>query len=109
MADKLATFTDANWDKEVIGSAMPVLVDFWAEWCQPCKALVPIIEAVAEEYDGRLRVGKLNVEENYDVPARYAVSALPTLLLIKGNTVLEQRKSLISRDDLGKLLAPHLR
>jgi thioredoxin 1 len=108
MAEKVATFTDANWDKEVVGSATPVLVDFWAEWCQPCKALVPIIEAVAEKYAGRLRVGKLNVEENYDIPARYTVSGLPTLLLLKGNRVLEQRKSLISRDDLVKLIEPHL-
>ena len=109
MADKVATLTDANWDKEVMGSATPVLVDFWAEWCQPCKALLPIIEAMAEKYDGKLRVGKLNVEENFDIPARYAVNGLPTLLLIKGDKVLEQRKSLISKDDLGKLLEPHLR
>jgi thioredoxin 1 len=109
MADKVATFTDGNWEKEVVGSATPVLVDFWAEWCQPCKALVPIIEAVAEKYGDKLRVGKLNVEENYDVPARYTVNGLPTLLLLKAGKVLEQRKSLISRDDLVKLVEPHLR
>ena len=109
MADRVATFTDANWKTEVEGSATPVLVDFWAEWCQPCKALVPIIEAVAEKYDGKLRVGKMNVEDDYDVPARYAVTGLPTLLLLKGDKVLEQRKSLISRDDLVKLLEPHVR
>jgi len=109
MAGKVATFTDQNWEQEVVGSATPVLVDFWAEWCQPCKALVPIIEAVAERFDGKLRVGKLNVEDNFDVPARYTVSGLPTLLLIKGSQVLEERKSLISKDDLVKLLEPHLR
>lgn len=108
MAGKVATFTDANWESEVVGSATPVLVDFWAEWCQPCKALVPIIEAVAEQYDGKLRVGKLNVEDNYDVPARYTVSGLPTLLLLKGGRVLEERKSLISKNDLLKLVEPHL-
>ena len=109
MAGKVATFTDENWEKDVVGSATPVLVDFWAEWCQPCKALVPIIEAVAERFDGKLRVGKMNVEENYDVPARYTVSGLPTLLLLKGGQVLEERKSLVSRDDLVKLVEPHLR
>jgi thioredoxin 1 len=64
---------------------------------------------VAEKYDGKLRVGKLNVEENFDVPGRYAVNGLPTLLLLRGDKVLEQRKSLISRDDLVKLIEPHLR
>jgi thioredoxin 1 len=108
MAGKVTAFTDANWKAEVEGSATPVLVDFWAEWCQPCKALLPIIEALAEKYDGKLRVGKLNVEENFDIPARYAVSGLPTLLLLKQGKVLEERKSLISRDDLVKLVEPHL-
>src|SRR5262245_59916968 len=108
MADSLEVLTDQNWEKEVLGSPRPVLVDFWAEWCQPCKALVPTLEAVAAHFGSKLRIGKFNVEENNDVPYKYNINRLPTLLVLKGGQVSEQRVGLISREDLIKLIGPHL-
>ena len=104
MSSKIATFTDQNWQSEVLGSPHPVLVDFWAEWCVPCRTLVPAIEAVAAHYDGKLRVGKLNVEENIEVASRYGITGLPTLMIFKGGQVSEQRVGLISKDGLVKLI-----
>ena len=108
MADKLTAFTDANWAALVVGSKEPVLVDFWADWCVPCKTLTPIIESIAEHFAGRLKVGKMNVEENPDVPIQYDVRSLPTLLLLKGGQVAEQRLGLVSKENLIKLVEPHL-
>ena len=105
---KLAEYTDANWEAEVMASPEPVLVDFWADWCQPCKALVPTIEAVAEQYKGRLKVGKVNVEENDAVAFRYSITTLPTLMLFNHGQVSEQRVGLISQDKLVKLIEPLL-
>ena len=108
MANAVATLTDQNWDQEVLGAPQPVLVDFWASWCAPCRALAPAVEAVATQYAGRLRVGKLNVEENSDIPFRYNITTLPTLLILKGGQVAEQRIGLMSKDALVKLVDEHL-
>lgn len=104
----LQTYTDANWEAEVMASSEPVLVDFWADWCAPCKVLVPTIEAVAEQFKGRLKVGKMNVEENDAVPFRYSITTLPTLMIFKKGQVSEQRVGLISKDNLAKLIEPLL-
>ena len=108
MSETIATYTDDNWQAEVLGSDRPVLVDFWAEWCVPCKTLVPAIEAVARQFDGKLRVGKLNVEENSQVPYQYNITTLPTLMVIKGGVVSEHRVGLLSREALVKLVEPHV-
>src|SRR5262249_38076858 len=108
MADKLETFTDQNWAQSVLGADKPVLVDFWAEWCAPCKAMAPDLEAVASQYEGRARVGKLNVEENEQVPFQYGITAMPTLLVLKGGKVAEQRVGKMSREQLARLLDAHL-
>jgi thioredoxin 1 len=108
MADHVLTFTDQNWEKEVATSEKPVLVDFWAEWCKPCLAMVADLQAVAETYAGRLRVGKVNVEENNDVPFRYNITAMPTLLVLKAGKVLDQRVGKMSKDALAKLVEPYL-
>jgi thioredoxin 1 len=108
MADSVATLTEQNWQQEVLKSREPVLVDFWAEWCQPCKALTPTVEALAREYQGRLKVGKVNVDEFPDVAGRYNITTLPTLLLIKNGMVSEQRVGLVKKEVLAKLIEPHL-
>jgi thioredoxin 1 len=108
MSEKIATFTDQNWAQDVLASDKPVLVDFWAEWCAPCKAMVPDLEAVATQYEGRVRVGKMNVEENDKVPFEYGITAMPTLLVLKGGKVAEQRVGKMGREQLAKLLDSHL-
>ncbi len=104
MAANIDVFNDQNWVNEVLGADKPVLVDFWAEWCAPCKAMVPDLEAVAAQYAGRVRVGKLNVEENDNVPYQYGITAMPTLLVFKGGKVAEQRVGKLSREALVKLI-----
>jgi thioredoxin 1 len=106
MAENVLTLTAQNWEQEVVSSPTPVLVDFWAEWCKPCIAMSPDIEALAAQYQGRLRVGKLNVEEHSDVAGRYNVTAMPTVLVLKEGRVVEQRVGKLTKDALVKLVDP---
>jgi len=108
MSGAIEVFTDQSWKAEVLESKAPVLVDFWAEWCAPCKAMVPDLEAIAGEYAGRVRVGKLSVEENATVQGQYAIMALPTLLVFKDGRVVEQRVGKMDRAQLAKLLDENL-
>jgi thioredoxin 1 len=107
-SSNIETLTDQTWAQQVLAADQPVLVDFWAEWCAPCKAMVPDLEAVAAQYAGRVRVGKLNVEENEHVPFQYGITAMPTLMVFKGGKVAEQRIGKMSKDALVKLLEAHL-
>jgi len=107
-SSNIETLTDQTWAQQVLASDKPVLVDFWAEWCAPCKAMVPDLEAVAAQYAGRVRVGKLNVEENEQVPFQYGITAMPTLIVFKGGQVVDQRVGKLSKDALAKLLESHL-
>jgi thioredoxin len=100
--------TDANFDQEVLKSNQPVLVDFWAEWCAPCRMIAPAVEAVAEEYSGRATIGKLNVDENLSVTGRYNIRGIPTLLLFKNGEIQEQIVGATSKDTIVKLLEKHL-
>jgi thioredoxin 1 len=102
------TFTDATWDKEVLNSDVPVLVDFWAEWCGPCRMMTPTIDAVANDYSGRVKVGKLNVDENGATGMRYKVMSIPTLLLFKGGQVVESVIGIAHKDELKKVIDKHL-
>src|SRR6202044_63018 len=98
------TFTDAGWDSEVLNSDAPVLVDFWAEWCGPCRMMTPTIDAIAEAYAGRVKVGKLNVDENGATGMRYNVRGIPTLLLFKGGKVGEQKGGPVGKPAVKKRL-----
>ncbi len=83
-------FTDANFQAEVLDSQVPVLVDFWAEWCGPCRALSPTIDQVADELKGTVKVGKMNTDENQGVPVKYQINAIPTVLLFKGGQMVKK-------------------
>ena len=102
------TFTDASWDNEVLNSEVPVLVDFWAEWCGPCRMMTPTVDAVADAYLGRAKVGKLNVDENGPTSMRYNVRGIPTLLLFKGGKVVEQKVGAVGKADVQKMLDAHV-
>ena len=102
------TFTDATWDSEVLNSDVPVLVDFWAEWCGPCRMMTPTVDAVADAYVGRAKVGKLNVDENGPTGMRYNVRGIPTLLLFKGGKVVEQKVGAVGKADVQKMLDAHV-
>ena len=108
MSDKVDTFSDDTWEQKVLKSDKPVLIDFWAEWCQPCRMLAPIVEALADEYSGRLKVGKLDVDQNNGVSGQYQVRGIPTVLLIKDGEVKEQVVGLTTKDKLSRLIDKHL-
>ena len=98
------TFTDQNFEAEVLKSEMPVLADFWAPWCGPCKLLGPIIEELAKEYADKIKIGKLNVDENQETAQKYNVMSVPTLLLIKGGEVKETLVGVQSKEALKEKL-----
>jgi thioredoxin 1 len=106
--DKTLTFTDGTFDSDVLKSEVPVLVDFWAEWCGPCRAMTPTIDAVATELDGQVKVGKLNVDDNGGTAGRYGVRSIPTLLVFKGGKVVASQVGAVGKPALVKLLEPHM-
>ena len=101
MSDKIETLTDATFDEHVKASDVPVLVDFWAEWCGPCKMIAPVLEEIATEQEGKLEVAKLNIDDNLDVTRRFDVMSIPTLILFKDG---EPRVRLIGAKPKGQLL-----
>jgi len=102
------TFTDAGWDSDVLNSEVPVLVDFWAEWCGPCRMMSPTIDAIAEEFTGKVKVGKLNVDENGGTAMRYNIRGIPTILVFKGGQVVAQKVGAVGKSDVQDLLNSHL-
>jgi len=102
------TFTDSTFDTDVINSEVPVLVDFWAEWCGPCRMMGPTVDQVATEYSGKVKVGKLDVDSNQQTAARYGIRGIPTLLLFKDGKIVEQKVGAIGKPEFQKMLEKHL-
>jgi len=101
-------FTDQSFDTEVLSSEVPVLVDFWAEWCGPCRMMTPTVDAIAADYVGRVKVGKVNVDENGGTAMRYNIRGIPTLLLFKGGKIVEQKVGAVGKTDVQKMIDAHL-
>ncbi len=105
MASKnLIEFTDGNFDQEVLNSNLPVLIDLWASWCAPCHMISPIVEELADEYAGKLKVGKLNVDQNPNVPGRYNVRAIPTLLFFKDGKLYDQIVGVVPKSTIEEVI-----
>ena len=108
MSDLITKLTDSSFDSEIKGSQVPVLVDYWAEWCGPCKMIAPILEDVAKEYQGRVRVAKLNIDENPQTPPKFGIRGIPTLMLFKGGEVEATKVGALSKSQLAAFLDSHL-
>ena len=102
--DNTLTFTDGSFDTDVINADVPVLVDFWAEWCGPCRMMGPTVDQIATDYAGKVKVGKLDVDNNPQTASRYGIRGIPTLLLFKGGQIVEQKVGAIGKNDFQKML-----
>jgi len=105
---KPVTLTDDNFQTEVLGSDKPVLVDFWAEWCGPCKMIAPVVEELAKEYDGTLKVGKVDVDANQKVSMQFGIRSIPTLLIFKGGRVVDQVIGAVPKRALADKISRHI-
>jgi len=104
MSDKIVQLTDDTFEAEVLQSDLPVLVDFWAEWCGPCKMIAPILDELADEYEGKVKIGKLNIDENQQTAPQYGVRGIPTLILVKNGSVEAQQVGAVSKSQLAAFL-----
>jgi thioredoxin 1 len=103
-SEKVLAFDDGNFEAEVINSGIPVLVDFWAQWCAPCKAIAPLVDSLAEEYEGRIKVGKVNVDENPATPGKFGIRGIPTIILFKDGKVVDQVVGAVPKAQLEALI-----
>lgn len=108
MSDKIVQLTDASFEAEVLKSDTPVLVDFWAEWCGPCKMIAPILDELAEEFAGKIKIAKLNIDENQSTAPQYGVRGIPTLLIVKNGQVQDQQVGAVSKSQLSAFISKHV-
>ena len=108
MSENIVTITDESFESDVLQSPIPVLVDYWAEWCGPCKAIAPVLEDAAAEYAGRIKVGKLNIDQNQKTPPRYGIRGIPTLMLFKNGQVEATKVGALSRSQLNVFIDSNL-
>jgi len=103
-SENVVEFNDSNFETEVLGSQTPVLVDFWAEWCGPCRMLAPVIDSLAEDYKGRVKVGKLDTDSNRNTAMRFSINAIPTVLVFKGGQLVQRIQGLRGKRDFQTIL-----
>lgn len=108
MSENIVTVSDDSFDTEVLSASGPVLVDYWAEWCGPCKMIAPVLEELADDYDGQVTVAKLNIDENPDTPPKYGVRGIPTLMLFKGGEVAGTQVGAVSKTQLTEFIDQHI-
>jgi thioredoxin 1 len=108
MSEHIHYVTDANFDASVLQAPLPVLVDYWAEWCGPCRMIAPILEEISKEYAGRLTVAKVNVDENQQTPAKYGIRGIPTLMLFKNGNVEATKVGALSKSQLTAFIDSHI-
>lgn len=107
-SEKILHVSDASFDTDVLKASGPVLVDYWAEWCGPCKMIAPILDEVAESYDGRLTVAKLNIDENAETPPKFGIRGIPTLMLFKDGQVVATKVGALSKSQLTAFIDSHI-
>jgi thioredoxin 1 len=108
MGQLIKQVTDTTFEQEVLQSDQPVLVDYWAEWCGPCKGLAPVLDEVAREYEGRLKIAKLNVDENSEIPPKYNIRGIPTLILFKNGVEVANKMGALSKSQLSAFIDSNL-
>jgi len=108
LSDKISYVTDDTFDAEVVNAEGPVLVDYWADWCGPCKMIAPILDEIAEEYDGKLKVAKLNIDENPNTPPKFGIRGIPTLMIFKGGNVEATKVGAVSKSQLTAFIDSNL-
>lgn len=108
MSEHISNITDASFERDVLQADAPVLVDYWAEWCGPCKMIAPVLEEIAQEYAGKVKVCKLNIDDNKETPPRYAVRGIPTLMLFKNGNVEATKVGALSKSQLAAFIDSHI-